>query len=85
MGEVKAAIALTQRIKEQLPDVPILVSTTTPAGRETAETLLGKEIPVIYFPLDFYPCVKRAVNFFRPRAFVAYGDRIMAQLSFSSR
>ena len=71
MGEVKAAIALTQRIKEQLPDVPILVSTTTPAGRETAETLLGKEISVIYFPLDFYPCVKRAVNFFRPRAFVA--------------
>ncbi|MCJ7833113.1 MAG: 3-deoxy-D-manno-octulosonic acid transferase [Deltaproteobacteria bacterium] len=71
VGEVKAAIALTRRIKEQLPDVPILVSTTTPAGRETAETLLGKEIPVIYFPLDFYPCVKRAVNFFRPRAFVA--------------
>ncbi len=71
MGEVKAAVALTQRIKEQLPDVPILVSTTTPAGRETAETLLGKEISVIYFPLDFYPCVKRAVNFFRPRAFVA--------------
>jgi 3-deoxy-D-manno-octulosonic-acid transferase len=70
VGEVKAAVALTQRIKEQLPDVPILVSTTTPAGRETAETLLGKEIPVIYFPLDFYPCVKRAVNFFRPRAFV---------------
>jgi 3-deoxy-D-manno-octulosonic-acid transferase len=71
VGEVKAAIALTQRIKEQLPDVPILVSTTTPAGRETAETLLGKEISLIYFPLDFYPCIKRAVNFFRPRAFVA--------------
>ncbi len=71
VGEVKAAIALTQRIKEQLPDIPILVSTTTPAGRETAETLLGKEISIIYFPLDFYPCVKRAVNFFRPRAFVA--------------
>ena len=71
VGEIKAAIPLTRSIKEQLPDIPILVSTTTPGGRELAETLLGKEIPVIYFPLDFYPCVKRAVNFFHPRAFVA--------------
>ncbi len=71
VGEVKAAIALTQRIKEQLPDVPVLLSTTTPAGRETAEKLLGNQIPVIYYPLDFYLCVKRALNFFRPRAFVA--------------
>jgi 3-deoxy-D-manno-octulosonic-acid transferase len=71
VGEIKAAVALTWRIKEQLPDVPVLVSTTTPAGRETAERLLGKKIPIIFFPLDFYPCVKRAVNFIRPRAFVA--------------
>jgi len=71
VGEIKAAIALTRWIKAQLPEVPLLVSTTTPAGRETAEKLLGKEIPVIYFPLDFYHCVKKAVNFFHPRAFVA--------------
>ena len=36
VGEVKAAATLIQRIKEQLPDVPILLSTTTTAGRETA-------------------------------------------------
>jgi 3-deoxy-D-manno-octulosonic-acid transferase len=84
VGEVKAAIALTRRIKEQLPDVPILVSTTTPAGRETAETLLGKEIPVIYFPLDFYPCVKRAVNFFRPRAFVALETELWPNFLFQA-
>jgi 3-deoxy-D-manno-octulosonic-acid transferase len=71
VGEVKAAVALIQRIKEQLPHVPLLLSTTTPAGRETAERLLGNEIPVIYYPLDFYPCVKKALGFFRPRAFIA--------------
>ena len=71
VGEIKAATALIQRIKEQLPDVPVLLSTTTPAGRETAERALGKEIPIVYYPLDFYPCVKRALNFFRPRAFIA--------------
>jgi 3-deoxy-D-manno-octulosonic-acid transferase len=71
VGEIKAAVALTRKIKEQLPEVPVLVSTTTPAGRETAERLLGKEIPLIYFPLDFFPCVKRAMGHIRPRAFVA--------------
>lgn len=71
VGEVKAAVALIQRIKAQLPDVPLLLSTTTPAGRETAERLLGNEIPVIYYPLDFYPCIKKALAFFRPRAFIA--------------
>ena len=71
VGEVKAAVSLTHRLKEQLPDVPLLFSTTTLAGRETAEKLLGENIPVIYFPLDFYLCVKRALTFFRPRAFIA--------------
>ena len=84
VGEVKAAIALTRRVKERFPDIPILVSTTTPAGRETAETLLGKEIPVIYFPLDFYPCVKRAVNFFRPRAFVALETELWPNFLFQA-
>ena len=84
VGEIKAAITLTRRIKEQLPDVPFLVSTTTPTGRETAERLLGKEIPVIYFPLDFYPCVKRAVNFFRPRAFVALETELWPNFLFQA-
>jgi 3-deoxy-D-manno-octulosonic-acid transferase len=84
VGEIKAAIALTRRIKEQLHDVPVLVSTTTPAGRETAERLLGKEIPIIYFPLDFYPCVKRAVNFIRPRAFVALETELWPNFLFQA-
>jgi len=70
VGEIKAAVTLIRKLKERLPHVPVLVSTTTPAGRETAETLLGDETPVVYFPLDFWPAVKRALRFFRPRGFV---------------
>jgi 3-deoxy-D-manno-octulosonic-acid transferase len=91
VGEVKAAVALVRRIQEQIPDVPLLLSTTTPAGRETAERLLGKEIPVIYYPLDFYLCVKRALRFFRPQLFIGletelwpnflyYADRLGSRL-----
>ncbi|MBI5585631.1 MAG: 3-deoxy-D-manno-octulosonic acid transferase [Deltaproteobacteria bacterium] len=91
VGEVKVAVALVRRIQEQIPDVPLLLSTTTPAGRETAEKLLGKEIPVIYYPLDFYLCVKRALKFFRPQLFIGletelwpnflyYADRLGSRL-----
>jgi 3-deoxy-D-manno-octulosonic-acid transferase len=88
---VKAAVALVRQIQEQVPDVPLLLSTTTPAGRETAERLLGEEIPVIYYPLDFYLCVKRALRFFQPQLFIGietelwpnfiyYADRLGARL-----
>ena len=84
VGEVKAAVALTQRIKEQLPDVPLLLSTTTPAGRETAEKLLGNDIPLIYYPLDFWLCVKRALKFFRPRAFIALETELWPNFLFQA-
>jgi 3-deoxy-D-manno-octulosonic-acid transferase len=51
--------------------VPLLVSTTTPTGRQLAERLLGDDIRLIYYPLDFYGAVKRALAFFRPCLFVA--------------
>jgi len=71
VGEVKLAASLAHRVREQLPQVPLLVSTTTPTGRQLAERLLGDDIGLIYYPLDFYGTVKRALAFFRPRLFVA--------------
>ena len=71
MGEVKLAVSLARLVREQLPQVPLLLSTTTPTGRALAERLLGDEIGLIYYPLDFYGPVKRAFAFLRPRLFVA--------------
>lgn len=71
VGEVKLAAALARRVREQLPQVPLLVSTTTPTGRQLAERLLGDDIGLIYYPLDFQGPVKRALAFLRPRLFVA--------------
>jgi 3-deoxy-D-manno-octulosonic-acid transferase len=84
VGEVKAAIALTLGIRERIPEVPILVSTITPAGREIAETLLGEKIPVVYFPLDFYPWVKRALKCIRPQAFVALETELWPNFLFQA-
>ena len=71
MGEVKLAVSLARLVGEKLPGVPLMLSTTTPSGRALAERLLGDEIALIYYPLDFYGAVKRAFAFFRPRLFVA--------------
>jgi 3-deoxy-D-manno-octulosonic-acid transferase len=71
MGEVKLAVSLARRVREQLPQVPLLLSTTTPTGRALAERLLVDEIGLVYYPLDLYGAVKRAFAFFRPRLFVA--------------
>lgn len=71
MGEVKLAVSLARLVKEQLPQMPLLLSTTTPSGRALAEHLLKDEIPLIYYPLDAYGPVKRAFAFLRPRLFVA--------------
>ena len=53
MGEVKLAVSLARLVREQLPRVPLLLSTTTPTGRQLAERLLKDEIGLIYYPLDF--------------------------------
>jgi len=71
MGEVKLAVSLARLVREQLPQVPLLLSTTTPTGRALAERLLVEKIALIYYPLDFYGAVKRAFAFLRPRLFVA--------------
>ncbi|HSO71437.1 MAG TPA: 3-deoxy-D-manno-octulosonic acid transferase [Thermodesulfobacteriota bacterium] len=71
MGEVKLAVSLARLVREQLPRVPVLLSTTTPTGRALAERLLTDEIGLIYYPLDFYGAVKRSFAFLRPRLFVA--------------
>ncbi len=70
VGEIKAAVHLIDQLKKQLPEAVVLISTTTPAGRETAAALLGADFPLIYFPFDFYFCVQRALRSIRPRAFV---------------
>jgi 3-deoxy-D-manno-octulosonic-acid transferase len=84
VGEVKAAAALAEKIKEQLPEIPLLLSTTTPAGRETAEKLLGNKVPLIYYPLDFFLCVKRALKFFHPRAFIALETELWPNFLFQA-
>jgi 3-deoxy-D-manno-octulosonic-acid transferase len=66
VGEVLSGITLAKRLKAAHPDRPLIVSTTTITGQTLARERLPFADAVIYFPLDWVFCVRRALNAVRP-------------------
>jgi 3-deoxy-D-manno-octulosonic-acid transferase len=65
VGEYLAARPLIQKIREQFPEVPLFVSTTTKTGQRLAKDLLQDS--VFYFPFDWTWCVRRVFQRIRPQ------------------
>jgi 3-deoxy-D-manno-octulosonic-acid transferase len=65
-GEVQAAAPLVALLLERWPQVPLVVTTTTPAGRARAETLYRGVALVRYLPLDLPHAVARFLDGSRP-------------------
>jgi len=66
VGEVLAGLTLAKRLKEQFPDRPLVVSTTTITGQALAKERMPFADAVIYFPLDFASCVRRVLARVKP-------------------
>jgi 3-deoxy-D-manno-octulosonic-acid transferase len=66
VGEVLAALPLAKRLKEQFPERPLVVSTTTITGQNLAKERMAFADAVIYFPLDWAFCVGRAMSAVQP-------------------
>jgi 3-deoxy-D-manno-octulosonic-acid transferase len=66
VGEVLAGATLAKRLKERFPDRPLVVSTTTITGQALAKERMAFADGVIYFPLDWASCVRRAVATVKP-------------------
>lgn len=69
VGEVMVAKTLIEGLRTKVPDLPLLLTVNTPAGKVTAERLLP-EVPVSYFPFDFPWVVKRALKRVSPVSIV---------------
>ncbi|MEO6270937.1 MAG: 3-deoxy-D-manno-octulosonic acid transferase [Lautropia sp.] len=70
VGETAAAAALIRRLAGCFPDAPILLTHTTPTGRETGKALLGDLGPRLrqcYLPYDLPSFVVRFLRTYRPR------------------
>ncbi|EPG0369927.1 lipid IV(A) 3-deoxy-D-manno-octulosonic acid transferase [Photobacterium damselae] len=65
VGESIAAIPLIKILKEQQPNVPIVVTTTTSTGAEQIAKL-GSLVEHRYMPVDFSFAVRSFINVIRP-------------------
>ena len=66
VGEVLAGLTLAKRLKEEFPERPLVVSTTTITGQALAKERMPFADAVIYFPLDWAFCARRALAAVRP-------------------
>jgi 3-deoxy-D-manno-octulosonic-acid transferase len=66
VGEALSGITLARRLKEAYPNRPLIVSTTTQTGQALARERMPFADGVIYFPLDWAFCVRRAFEAVRP-------------------
>lgn len=70
VGEVQVAGQLMRAMRERDPAVRFVFSTTSSTGWKQAEGQVRPEDVLIYNPLDFVGCVKRALDAVKPKAIV---------------
>src|SRR5258705_2633963 len=66
VGELLSCVGLAKRLKEEHPNRPMVVSTTTITGQSLARERLQFADAVFYFPLDWTFCVRRVLQAVRP-------------------
>ncbi len=66
VGEALSSVALAKELKEKYPGRPLIVSTTTITGQVIARERMPFADALIYFPLDWVFCVKRALAAVKP-------------------
>jgi 3-deoxy-D-manno-octulosonic-acid transferase len=66
VGEAIAGIPLAKRLKEQHPQRPLIISTTTLTGHALAKERMPFADAVIYFPFDWAFSVRRVLEAVKP-------------------
>lgn len=68
VGEIIAAQPLIETLRKTFPQIPVIVTTTTPTGAKIATERLSREIQHLYLPVDWPGAVKRFLRATQPRA-----------------
>jgi 3-deoxy-D-manno-octulosonic-acid transferase len=66
VGETRAAAPLIDALRKQYPDFQILLTHTTPTGRQTSEKLFGDSVQRVYLPYDVPFAVNKFLAHFKP-------------------
>ncbi len=67
VGETRAAEPLIRALRAKHPNLPVLLTCTTPTGRTTGEQLFGSDVRQLYLPYDLTPAVRRFLRIHRPK------------------
>ena len=67
VGEVQAAASLVRALRRRYPELPLLLTTSTPTGRGRARSLFGDDVALRYLPYDLPGPVRRFLDRTRPR------------------
>ena len=70
VGEVNVATQLIAALQRRMPNLKIVVSTTTTTGMGELRSKLPSHIHKIYYPIDRRACVRRAFMAIHPEAVV---------------
>ena len=80
VGETIAAKPLVRAMHAAYPDMPLVLSTVTPAGFAVASKLVGERGVAVFAPLDFRFTVSRAFETIRPRLLVLVESELWPNL-----
>ncbi|CAN5274464.1 lipid IV(A) 3-deoxy-D-manno-octulosonic acid transferase [soil metagenome] len=67
VGEVQAAAALVKRLLERYPTTPMVLTTVTPTGLQTAQVKFGDTVHYSYAPYDLPRAVRRFFDRVKPK------------------
>jgi 3-deoxy-D-manno-octulosonic-acid transferase len=80
VGEAEAAFPLIRRMQAHFPDLPCVVTTTTPTGSRRVTEMLGATVQHVYLPYDMPDSVQRFLAHFQPRLAVIMETEIWPNL-----
>lgn len=70
VGEVVAASSIIREFKQQLPDIPVLISSGTISGYDMAHRIIPEADAIIFYPPDLPGLPGRIVARVQPRLYV---------------
>lgn len=70
VGEMLVALKLIAALRERVPGLPLVLSTTTTTGYQLARERVPAGVEVVYTPVDLLGAVRRAFRAFRPSQLV---------------
>ncbi|MDP6892164.1 MAG: 3-deoxy-D-manno-octulosonic acid transferase [Verrucomicrobiota bacterium] len=70
VGEVNICVQLVKVLQPKVPNIKLIISSTTSTGMSELHKRTPPEVGKIYYPIDLRSCVRRALVTIRPKAVI---------------